>query len=80
MMRDGQRTFTNLGVGLLESAGSTGGTPHPILNMDGNPIAYKYREGKVKRTPERGLKVLETLVVEAICTRYFLSKNIAYHN
>ena len=30
------------------------------LNIDSRPIANKYREGKVKRTLERELKVPET--------------------
>ena len=28
----------------------------PRLNTTEQPIAYKYREGKVKRTPTRGVK------------------------
>jgi hypothetical protein len=36
-----------------------GGTFHPRLNMALKPIANKYREGKVKRTLRRGLKVPE---------------------
>jgi hypothetical protein len=36
-----------------------GGKFHPRLNMGGRPIANKYREGKMKRTLERELKVLE---------------------
>ena len=36
-----------------------GGTFHPRLNIALKPIAYKYREGKVKRTLRRGLKVPE---------------------
>ena len=31
------------------------------LNIGGRPIAYKYREGKMKRTLKRELKVLETV-------------------
>ena len=37
-----------------------GGKFHPKLNIRGKPIAHKYREGKVKRTLKRELKVLET--------------------
>ena len=36
-----------------------GGKFHLKLNMDGRPIANKYREGKMKRTLKRELKVLE---------------------
>ena len=35
------------------------------LNIDSRPIANKYREGKVKRTLERGLKVPEIAKREA---------------
>ena len=38
-----------------------GGKFHPKLNMTTRPIAHKYREGKVKRTLKRELKVLETV-------------------
>ena len=36
-----------------------GGKFHLKLNMDGRPIANKYREGKMKRTLKRELKVPE---------------------
>jgi hypothetical protein len=36
-----------------------GGKFHLKLNMDSRPIANKYREGKVKRTLKRELKVPE---------------------
>ena len=42
-----------------------GGTFHPKLNIDSRPIANKYREGKVKRTLERELKVREIAEREA---------------
>ena len=42
-----------------------GGKFHPKLNMSTRPIANKYREGKVKRTLKRGLKVLEIVKGEA---------------
>ena len=42
-----------------------GGILHPKLNMDKRPIAYKYREGKVKRTLKRELKVPEIVRREA---------------
>ena len=35
------------------------------LNIDSRPIAKKYREGKMKRTLERGLKVPEIAKREA---------------
>ena len=35
------------------------------LNIDARPIAKKYREGKVKRTLERELKVPEIVKREA---------------
>ena len=38
-----------------------GGKVHLKLNTDGRPIANKYREGKMKRTLKRELKVLETV-------------------
>ena len=43
-----------------------GGKFHLKLNMDGRPIANKYREGKMKRTLKRELKVLEIVEKEAI--------------
>ena len=42
-----------------------GGNFHLKLNIDSRPIANKYREGKVKRTLERGLKVREIAEREA---------------
>ena len=42
-----------------------GGKFHPRLNIDSRPIANKYREGKVKRTLKRELKVLEIAEGEA---------------
>ena len=42
-----------------------GGKFHPRLNMSTRPIANKYREGKVKRTLKRELKVLEIVKGEA---------------
>ena len=38
-----------------------GGKFHLKLNMGERPIANKYREGKMKRTLKRELKVLETV-------------------
>ena len=42
-----------------------GGSFRLRLNIDSRPIANKYREGKVKRTLERELKVLEIAKREA---------------
>jgi len=43
-----------------------GGRFHLKLNTGEKPIANKYREGKVKRTLKRELKVLEIVKREAI--------------
>ena len=43
----------------LEMERKMGGNFHLKLNIDSRPIANKYREGKVKRTLERELKVPE---------------------
>ena len=43
-----------------------GGKFHLKLNIGGRPIANKYREGKMKRTLKRELKVLEIVKREAI--------------
>ena len=42
-----------------------GGSIHLKLNIDARPIANKYREGKMKRTLERELKVPEIAESEA---------------
>ena len=42
-----------------------GGKFHLKLNIGGRPIANKYREGKMKRTLKRELKVLEIVEREA---------------
>jgi len=42
-----------------------GGKFHLKLNIDERPIANKYREGKMKRTLKRELKVLEIVKREA---------------
>ena len=44
-----------------------GGKFHLKLNIGGRPIANKYREGKMKRTLKRGLKVPEIAGREADC-------------
>ena len=48
-----------------------GGNFHLKLNIDSRPIANKYREGKVKRTLERELKVPEIAEREANETSSF---------
>jgi hypothetical protein len=45
-----------------------GGKFHLKLNIGMRPIANKYREGKMKRTLKRGLKVRETAKRETIET------------
>ena len=45
-----------------------GGKFHLKLNIDERPIANKYREGKMKRTLKRELKVLEIVEREAMKT------------
>ena len=45
-----------------------GGKFHLKLNIGERPIANKYREGKMKRTLKRELKVLEIVKREAIET------------
>jgi hypothetical protein len=45
-----------------------GGKLHLKLNMGERPIAKKYREGKMKRTLKRELKVLEIVKREAVKT------------
>jgi len=42
-----------------------GGSIHPKLNIAPRPIENKYREGKVKRTLKRELKVHEIAKVKA---------------
>ena len=48
-----------------------GGKFHLKLNTGTRPIANKYREGKMKRTLKRELKVLEIVKREAIETSIF---------
>jgi hypothetical protein len=54
-----------------------GGNVLPKLNIDSRPIAKKYREGKVKRTLKRELKVPETAEREANETS-FLSQDCCW--
>ena len=48
-----------------------GGSYLLTLNIDSRPIANKYREGKMKRTLERELKVPEIAKREANGTSFF---------
>ena len=49
----------------LGSQLKVGGKFHLKLNTGGRPIANKYREGKMKRTLKRGLKVPELAEMES---------------
>ena len=49
----------------LDLVRKMGGNFHLKLNIDLRPIANKYREGKMKRTLERELKVPENAEKEA---------------
>ena len=51
--------------GCLGLQSKEGGKLHLRLNIYERPIAYKYREGKLKRTLKRGLKVPEIAGREA---------------
>ena len=55
----------------LEVVRKMGGNFLLKLNIDPRPIANKYREGKVKRTLKRELKVPETARREANETSFF---------
>ena len=61
MVRLRLRTDSCKRVALFGITALKGGKFHPKLNMTTRPIANKYREGKVKRTLKRELKVLETV-------------------
>ena len=56
----------------------SGGKFHPKLNTHTRPIANKYREGKVKRTLKRGLKVLEIVKGEAKAIARTIRGSIGY--
>ena len=55
-----------------------GGKFHLKLNTDGRPIANKYREGKMKRTLKRELKVREIVKRETLETSIFSSNSAIY--
>ena len=56
----------------LEMVCKMGGNFPLKLNIDLRPIANKYREGKMKRTLERELKVPEIAQREANGTSFFV--------
>ena len=56
----------------LDVVRKMGGNFLPKLNIGSRPIANKYREGKMKSTLERGLKVPEIAEREANETSFFL--------
>ncbi len=49
-----------------------GGKLHPKLNIGGRPIANKYREGKMKSTLKRELKVPEIAKREVVESSDFI--------
>ena len=55
----------------LDVVRKMGGNFLPKLNIGSRPIANKYREGKMKSTLERGLKVPEIAKREANETSFF---------
>jgi hypothetical protein len=65
------RTDRFLRVGLLGSAVLMGGKFLPKLNISRRPIAYKYREGNVKRTLKRESKVREIANMQGIRTSFW---------
>ena len=54
-----------------------GGKFHLKLNIGERPIANKYREGKMKRTLKRELKVLEIAKREALKTSDTLGQSLS---
>jgi hypothetical protein len=52
-----------------------GGKLHLKLNNGERPIANKYREGKMKRTLKRELKVFEIAKREALATSGWLASS-----
>ena len=61
---------------LWDESANSGGKFHPRLNTNTRPIVNKYREGKVKRTLKRGLKVLEIVKGEANTAVDFCSSGL----
>ena len=58
VVRCGRQSGSPRRVELFGIAAQRGDIPHLRLNIYERPIAYKYREGKMKRTLKR-VKVLE---------------------
>jgi len=56
-----------------------GGKLHLKLNTGQRPIANKYREGKMKRTLKRELKVLEIAKREPVETSHFFGLYLLLH-
>jgi hypothetical protein len=54
-----------------------GGKFHLKLNNGERPIANKYREGKMKRTLKRELKVLEIAKREALETSDYVGQSLS---
>ena len=52
-----------------------GGKSHLKLNTDRRPIVNKYREGKMKRTLKRELKVLEIVNRESLLLQALIAGN-----
>ena len=65
LVRIPARSVCNLESRTLEMVRKVGGNLLLKLNNDSRPIAKKYREGKVKRTLERELKLPEIAKREA---------------
>jgi hypothetical protein len=62
----------------LKNGAQTGGKFHPKLNIDSRPIVNKYREGKVKRTLKKELKVPEIAGREANETSFEYLKRLCF--
>jgi hypothetical protein len=64
----GNTSMSGQESGCLGLQSKAGGKLHLRLNTDERPIANKYREGKMKRTLKKELKVREIAGMEAIGT------------
>jgi hypothetical protein len=64
----GNTSMSGQESGCLGLQSKAGGKLHLRLNTDERPIANKYREGKMKRTLKKELKVREIAGREAIGT------------
>ena len=63
----------------LELERKLGGKFHLQQNISLRPIANKYHEGKMKRTLERELRVLEIAEGEAIGTNTLAETAVSFH-